>query len=237
MAEHVESIEKQAEANVRKWLFGEHVRHRLVSGKVGPFIAVSRETGAGGSEIARMVGRKLGWDILDKEIVDYLASEFGTPRSLIELADEKEISWIQDIFTSWIEGLGIASSAYVHRLHELILLAAHHGNVVLVGRGARFILPRERGLSVRILAPLDFRVERVVMLRGLSVKEAREFVDESDHEREAFVKEYFHHSSTDPHMYDLVINVEKMVQEDAADLIVGATRSWMKNSGVTITAS
>lgn len=235
------AIEKKAEENIRKWIQAEHAQKRLAKGKVeenvGPYIVVSRETGAGGSEIARKVGGKLGWDVLDKEIVDYLAAEHGTPRSLVEFVDEKHISWIEDIFASWIEGLGFTSSTYVHRLNHLLLLAAHHGNVVVVGRGARFILPPERGLSVRILAPLDFRVEQVLLQRGLSAKEARKFIETSDRQREAFVKEHFHHKAADPHVYDLVINVEKLLQDDAVDLIVDAARSWMKKSGITITTS
>jgi cytidylate kinase len=114
MTEHVPAIEKKAEENIRKCLHAEHARDRLIKGKVeenvGPYIVVSRETGAGGSQIARMVGQKLGWDVLDKEIVDYLASEYGTSRSLVELVDEKHVSWIENIFTSWIEGLGFTSS-------------------------------------------------------------------------------------------------------------------------------
>jgi cytidylate kinase len=141
------------------------------------------------------------------------------------------------VFASWIKGQEFTSSAYIHRLYHLLLLAAYRGNVVIVGRGARFILPRERGFSVRILAPLEFRVEQVLLQRGLSAKEARKVVEQSDREREAFVKEHFHHKASDPHQYDLVINVEKLDQEDAADLIVDAARSWMKTSSATITKS
>jgi cytidylate kinase len=241
MTEHSSTIAEKAHENIRKWLHARHAQERLAKGKVaenvGPYIVVSRETGAGGSAIARLVGEKLGWDVLDKEIVDYLASEYGTSRSLVEFVDEKHLSWIEEVFTSWIEGLEFTSSTYVHRLNHLLLLAAHHGNVVIVGRGARFLLPRERGLSVRILAPLDFRVEQVLMQRGLNEKEARKFVEESDREREAFIKEHFHRKSADPHLYDLVINVEKLGQEDAADLIAQAARAWMKTSGVTVTPS
>jgi cytidylate kinase len=173
---------------------------------------------------------------LDEEIVDYLASEYGTPRSLVEFVDEKQIHWLEDLFTSWIEGQRFTSTTYVHGLVQLSLLAAHHGNVVIVGRGAQFILPHDRGLSVRILAPIDFRVEQVLLQRGLSATEARRHVVESDRQREAFVKQHFHHRATDPHMYDLVINVEKLGQEDAADLIADAARSWMKKSGINISA-
>ena len=33
--------------------------------RLGRFLAVSRQEGAGGSEIAQIVGEKLGWEVLD----------------------------------------------------------------------------------------------------------------------------------------------------------------------------
>lgn len=232
------AINQMADKNIRKWILANHVQDRLDRGQapenVGPYIAISREAGAGGSEIARLVSRKLGWDVLDKEIVDYLASTSGTQRSLVEFVDEKHVSWIEDALASWIERQKFASTTYVRRLQQFLLLAAHHGNVVIVGRGARFILPEQRGLSVRILAPFEFRVEQVLLQQGISTVEARRVVKETDRQREAFVADHFHHKAADPHMYDLVINVEKLVVEDAANLIVDAAQCWMKESGVTI---
>ncbi|MEX1026980.1 MAG: cytidylate kinase-like family protein [Candidatus Paceibacterota bacterium] len=229
---HVSAIEKKAEENIRKWMFSEGAKDRVTRGKVkenvGPYVLVSRETGAGGSEIARLVGEQLGWDVLDNEIVDYLVDHYGTSRSLVEFIDERRSNWINEIFTSWIEGLGYSSGTYVHRLNQLFLLAAHHGNVMIVGRGARFILPREHGLSVRILAPIGFRAAQIAMKRGLSMKEAHRFVENSDRQREAFVREHFHRKAADPHMYDLVINVKDSDRQGAADLIVEATGLWLK---------
>jgi len=230
------SIQKLVDQNVRKWVLAEHAQERLKAGKVdeevGPYIVISRETGAGGSEIAQLVGEKLGWDVLDKEILDYLAAKYGTPRHLFEFIDEKHVSWIEEFFETWIEGRRFTKATYIHRLHHLLFLAAHHGSVVIVGRGAQFVLPHNRGLSVRVIAPLDFRVKQVLLKKGLNAKEAREFLEESDRQREAFINEHFHHKVTDPHVHDLVINVEKLAQADVAELIVAAARSWMKKSGI-----
>lgn len=234
MTKHISRIDKLANENIRKWVLDEHTYERLSKGKVdknvGPYVVISRETGAGGSEIARLVGEKLGWDVLDREIIDYMADKYGTPRSLVEFVDEKRASWIQEVFTTWIERQSFTQPVYLHRLTRLLLLAAHHGKVVIVGRGAQFILPRNCGLSVRIIAPLEFRVEQVILQRGLSVHDARKFVEDSDRQRQEYIKTHFRHKCADPHVYDLVINVENLVREDAANLIVAATQSLMKKS-------
>ncbi|MFG0261283.1 MAG: AAA family ATPase [Novipirellula sp. JB048] len=240
MAAHLAAIEKIADQNIRKWILASHARDRLakkdVAVNVGPYITLARETGAGGSELAAKVAKQLGWDVLDREIVDYLVEHYGTPRSFVELVDEKQFNWLGEIVTTWINRSSIGDSAYTHRLGQLLLLAAHHGNVVIVGRGARFFLPPDRGLSVRVLAPLEFRIEQEMRRQGINHKEARKWVVESDRNREAYVKDHFHKSPTDPHLYDLVVNVQKLTQDDAADLIVAAAQAWMKRSAIRVDA-
>jgi cytidylate kinase len=238
MPDHISEIAELANDNVRKWMLAECTHARLARGKVdenvGPYVIISRETGAGGSEIARLVGEKLGWDVLDREIIDYIADKFGTSRSLVEFVDEKRANWIHDVFTTWIEGQDFTQAAYLHRLIRLLLLAAHHGKVVIVGRGAQFILPRNRGLSVRIIAPIEFRIEQVILQRGLGAHDARKFIENSDRQRQEFIKTYFRHKCADPHTYDLVIKLENLVRKDAVNLIVAAVHSWLKESDFTV---
>jgi len=157
-----------------------------------------------------------------------MSERYGTPRDFLKFVGEKRANWIQDVFTTWIEGQKFSQAAYLHRLTKLLLLAAHHGNVVIVGRGAQFILPSNRGLSVRIIAPLEFRIEQVILRRGVSAQEARKFIEDSDRQRQEFIETHFRHKCADPHTYDLVIKLENLVREDAATLIVAAVNSWMK---------
>jgi len=236
MTAHDHVTEQLAEKNNRRWLSSKEAHARLknrnVEENVGPYLTVSREHGAGGSEIARRVGELLGWEVLDHELLDQLAEKYGTPRDLLEYVDEKNIDWISSMFESWTSSRGVTQIAYIHRMSNLLLLAAHHGNVVIVGRGARFILPRERGIAVRILAPIEFRAEQIMLREGITFAEAKQFAQQADRERQAFKEKYFHHRAADPHEYDLVINVQKLDLEDAVNLIVSAVRSWQTKSGV-----
>ncbi len=103
--------------------------------KVGPCLLISRETGAGGSEIGRRAAEIMGWRLMDKSILDQLSSQYGTSRAMLDLVDEKKVTWLADIFNGWIEGHGFSQVAYVHRLHTLFQAAAMYGDVVIVGRG------------------------------------------------------------------------------------------------------
>src|SRR3954467_8845233 len=42
-------------------------------------IAVSRQAGARGGTIARQVGQRLGWQVIDHDLVEYMIRQGGTP--------------------------------------------------------------------------------------------------------------------------------------------------------------
>src|SRR5437868_7283405 len=64
--------------------------------QLGPCLFVSRETGAGGGEIARRAAECLGWHLLDKEVLDQLSSQYGTSRAMLDVVDEKKVDWLAD---------------------------------------------------------------------------------------------------------------------------------------------
>lgn len=223
MTIRVPAIERRSEDQIRKWLQSDHVTpasKKNHSHHLGHYVTVARETGAGGSEVARKVADRLAWDLLDQEIVDCLEQQYGTPRCLIQRVDEKHENWLSEILTSRLSGLGFSEVTYTHRVAKLLLYAASHGNVVVVGRGARFILPKDQGMSVRIVASLDFRVKNIMDDQGLEEKEARRLVLETDHQRDLYIKEHFRQNAADPHHYDLVLNMDEITWDDAADIIV-----------------
>ena len=196
--------------------------------QLGPCLFVSRETGAGGGEIARRVAECLGWHLLDKEILDQLSSQYGTSRAMLDVVDEKKVDWLADILNGWIEGNGFSQLAYVHRLHRLFVAAAKQRSLVIVGRGARFMLPRGSGFSVRIIAPLHERINRIVARRGVSPQEARAYIERMDKQRGDFLERYFHHDVTNPHVHDLVINTEQLGGGSSLNLLLSAVHAWLK---------
>ena len=198
---------------------------------VGPCLLVSRELGAGGSQIASKVAQRLGWYHLDKEIIDKLALQYGTPRVVLDAVDEKKVGWVADILNGWIEGHGFSQLSYVNRLGRLFNMAAKRGNVVIVGRGAKFLLPKAAGFSVRVIAPLEFRIEQVILRHGVTADEARRLIKRADADRKTFIKKFYHQDVTDPHSHDLVINIKQVTSDFAVELIYDAVHFWLKRSG------
>jgi cytidylate kinase len=102
--------------------------------------------------------------------------------------------------------------------------------MVFVGRGAQFILPRELGLAVRLIAPKKQRVQQITERRQCSRHDAEKFVDETDIGRADFVQRYFHHDVADSHLYDLVINLERLPREVAVELIANEAKRLQQDT-------
>jgi cytidylate kinase len=233
MSAHIAAIEHKAESNIQKWIQSEGSDQRLAKRdslkSVGPFVAISRETGACGSEVAKRIAERLHWDLLDSEIIDYMEQHYGTPRCLLHRVDEHHENWLSSIITSQIGGLGFCEATYAHRVAKLFLLAASHGNVVIVGRGGHFILPRRQGLSVRVVAPMDFRIRHVMHDRGMNEKDAHRYIVGTDHDRNEYIRDHFGKDANDPHHYDLVLNVGDITIEGAADMIIESVHHFTQN--------
>ncbi len=93
----------------------------------GPYLTVSREKGAGGNAVAKLVGRRLGWQVFDNEIVDEIAKKAHIRRQLIESLDERDQATIQDIIGQLLNPEEIGTSGYLVYLKQVVLTLGHQG--------------------------------------------------------------------------------------------------------------
>ncbi len=187
---------------------------------VGPYVGISREAGAGGSTVAEMLGRRLGWEVLDKGVLDQVADHFHLSRAGLEAVDETTMSWAYDIFGPWLDREIVSHEKYLSRLTRILLAAARRGKIVFVGRGAQFLLPRESGYAVRLIASEKYRIAQLAGRHDLSPAKARHLMHNLDRGRRQFVRHFFHQDIDDPHLYDLVLNVEQFGPEGTSDGII-----------------
>jgi cytidylate kinase len=230
-AKSADDLNDEARGRLERWLLSPELReHMQLAGDVrkpkrtGPYIAVSREAGAGGDTISRIVGQKLGWDVLDKELLDFMTQRYNMPRDMLDIVDETRANWFYDVIGTFIDARIVSHDKYVVHLQRILYLAALHGRVVFVGRNAQAILPRESGIAVRIVAPKEHRIQRVMKLREVDRREAAAIIHDIDTGRNDFCQRYFHHDLTNPLHFDLTINTERFGLEVAADLVIEVFR-------------
>jgi hypothetical protein len=203
----------------------EHEHEALAtSPAVKPHVCLSRETGAGGEEIADRVARAMHWHLLDRSLLHNLAEAGAWSESLLEVVDERRWNWLSELFEAWNRMGGLNQGSYVLHLGDFLTTVSQNVPVVIVGRGAHCVLPREQGLAVRIIAPRQNRIERLMCSRGCSRAAAGAEIDETDAARNEFVRRYFLCDASDPHLYDLVINTGSVSLDAAAEMIVSECR-------------
>jgi cytidylate kinase len=226
--ERAKSSARTAEQQMRRWSLGLEIGERVeqdravseLSTQIRPYVAISRQAGAGGGAVAQAVAAELGWELVGKTLLHQMADRYKLPQDMLEFVDEKTSNWLLEVFGKWISDRVVTQSEYVVHLGQLVLLAAQHASTVFVGRGAQFLLPRDKGLAVAIIAPLEQRISRTIQQRSLDRDQAVKYIKEVDEGRRDFVRRYFHHDVAEQDIFDLVINLDQLVQEDAVDLIV-----------------
>jgi hypothetical protein len=190
----------------------------------GPYLIISREKGAGGNAVAQLAGKRLGWPVFDNEIVDEIAKKAHIRRQLIESLDERDQATIQDMIGQLLDPQEIGTSGYLAYLKQVVLTLGHQGDVVIVGHAARFILPGQFGLCVRMVAPIEARIRRIADKARLSLEAARVEIERIDRERVKSVRRHFGHDVTDPLNHDLIINTAALSVEAAAGVVITAVQ-------------
>jgi hypothetical protein len=168
------------------------------------------------------VGERTGWAVLDKNMVNRLAGELELQPRLLELLDETRINWFSETLLNLFNSRLVAQQGYVELLGKVIALAATSEPVIIVGRGAHLILPADKGLRVRVVAPRASRVQWVAATEGLDLPAAEKHVYAIDTDRSAFISRNFRQQSTDAASYDLVLNAGSLGVDGCVEMIYRA---------------
>jgi cytidylate kinase len=190
-------------------------------------IAISREAGARGNTIGGRAGDKLGWPVYNQGLLEYVAQEGPLRQTIAENLSPAGFHWIDEQLEILLREQNISQHPSVLDLARMVLGLGAQGEVVLIGRGAGCILPRESTLHVRIIAPREARIAYMSQWLRLTTEQAEEQVRLRDERRAKFLITHFHRQPDDPYQYDLIVNSALLGEETCADLIVQAARAKM----------
>jgi cytidylate kinase len=188
----------------------------------GPYLLVSREKGAGGNAVAQAVSRQLGWQVFDNQIVDQIARKANVRRQLIESLDERVKATIQGFVCEILHPEEVGTPQYLGHLKEIVLALGHQGDVIIIGRAARYFLPTQFGVNVRFVAPIAIRTERIAREQKLTLSVARAQVEAADRDRARLIRRHFGKDVADPLDHDLTINTGELSVEAAAEVVLTA---------------
>ena len=226
-------IEKLLERQMRNWEMRRAQRLGTDEPRrpeVEDFIAISREVGAGASEIARALASRLNWPWFDKEILQAMAGDDSIRHRIYQSLDERDLNWWEEAFRAIADPEFIRND-YFRRLVKTTLSLARQGSAILVGRGADLMLPRDLGFRVRIVAPIAMRLQRFADRHGMTLKQAGDIVPRIDRERAEFIRHHFRVDIDDPTRCDLNINMAHFAIDQGVETIL-SVRTIMKGGTV-----
>jgi cytidylate kinase len=200
-------------------------------------ITISRQFGAGGSLVAKLVAEQLGWSVIDNELVDEVARRIGKPAEEVAEKEERVPSFVERLARALVASpeVPLLSATPVESLDEaevvkmtevVVAEVAQQGKVVLVGRAASAVLARETGaIHVQLVAPRGFRIRVVADRSSIDHKAADKQIGETDAQRSRYHKQYYGRDWSDPVNYHMVLNTGALGFEGAANLIVARARA------------
>ncbi len=196
-----------------------------------PVVTVSRELGSGGAEMAAEVASRLECEFIGYRMVNEIAKRSKVCDELMRALDERTRSqqdrWIDAMIKKW----DFDETDYYKHLLVAVRSLAEIGSVVILGRGACFVKTERPKIKVRVIAPLEQRIARVMKRIDCDEKKAAETIEKNDHERKKFIKQLFNKDVTDPLHYDIVINTGTVHIACAAAVIESAWRCMAANVG------
>ena len=191
----------------------------------GPWITVSTQLGAGGRDLAARLGSRLGWQVFDKEILQEIARNTNTRDKVLSRLDEHAIGALEDYVNQLFVPGSLGQSAYVVEMTRVVWAIARHGEAIVLGRGANWLLDPRFGVRVRAVAPIEKRVEWLKRTQGLSTAEAIRRVEEDNEDRARFTRQVFRRDIDDPLGYDLVVNLGTLETDQVVGLILAVLAS------------
>jgi len=233
------SIESILDRQVRRWELDKQARlheggpHDRIRQLHQPVLTVSRQRGSGGTILAERLAQRFAYTLLHRDIIDRICASSGYKRRIIESLDGHARPQLQPWFESVVQGSYVDASDYVKALLEVIYSISELGGVVVVGRGANFIIGHGRGFHIRVVAPREVRVRNLVTREGMSERDARREIEKCDHERDAWVRQVFGRSADDPLAYDLVVNHLSISMESATSLVAAAAQEKFERMRTT----
>ena len=195
-------------------------------------ITINREVGSGGRTVGRIVAEKLGVKYCDKAVIDGLTQKFGLSTERIEEIKAQKKSWWNDInnyYQTLVNSATMPMEAEVKldnatmfetEKHILQDLAAHESCVVAGRTGFMVFCEWPNHMNVFIQASMEHRVKRVMRRQQVNEQEARDIIARMDATREAYIKKYEDTSRYDTRNYQLVISMDDLTEEDAAEIIL-----------------
>jgi len=196
-----------------------------------PIVTISRQAGCGALIVAERLAARLqahspkdlpAWTVFDRNLMEKVLKDHNLPERLAKFLPEDRMTELQEVMDE-VFGLHPPAWTVVRQTTETILQLAELGGVILIGRAANVITAKlPNAFHVRLVAPMENRMEHAQEFYKMSRKAAREFCLKEDRGRRRYLKKYFGADLDDPLLQHLTVNTGLVSYDETARIIADA---------------
>ncbi len=194
-------------------------------------VAISRQYGAGAHLVGERVVARLGYRLVDREILDHIARQAGVSSHWVEEVEKGAGDWLNRAIAEWLATN--VRTRYLHDpsndfdevkyrrfLERTIRQIAEEGRVVLLGRGGQLILRDDpRVVRVHLVAREEDRIHRLMEYLGYSQERAEQVARREEKKRLNFLRGFGLGDPDDPLLYHQTINLSLVDLACATDFV------------------
>ena len=174
-------------------------------------ITISRQPYSCGDEVAKQISQSLGWELITRE---KLLSEF-----LPDIVFAHDINMLKTSAKYYLNPFG--KTTYLDYIRKSLNDYAKTNSAVFAGFGSQMIFSGLKdAIHIRIIAPQDMRIKKVIKDYDLSEGEAEKILLTADRKQRRFITTLFDEDITDPVHYNLTINMSSTTVAEAADCVL-----------------
>jgi len=194
-------------------------------------ITISRQFGAGGKTLGKMVADKLGYDFADNDIIQMVAEAANVSPQFVESVEREAGSRLARVVSSMVskslvervlknERGYIDEQLYIDYLVVIIAQIAEEGNAVILGRGSQYILnDHPDAYHVLLINDQENRVKFMVENYDLPYNKAARLVSFEDRRRMNLYRKIGKTDYDRPSLYHMVLNMNRVSLDKALDLV------------------
>ncbi len=194
-------------------------------------ITISRQYGAGGKTLGKMIANALDYTFADSDIIQQIAKEANVSPQWVESFEKEAGTKLSRVISSmvsqrWVDRILKDERGYLDEhiyLDYLVLIVAKmadEGDVVMLGRGSQYILnDHPDAFHVLLVDELQHRIKFIVDRYNVSAKQAARIVNSEDKRRLNLYRRLGKEDYDNPGLYHLVLNMNRFSLEQAVSLI------------------
>jgi len=193
----------------------------------GPVITISREVGCNGLKFANLLAAQLNkqttmlsWKVLSKEIFYESAKELDLDPEFVRQTLKKSDHYtFEQILKAFSDKRYKSEEKIVKTVKDVVRTLAIDGYKIIVGRAGHIISKGiEKSLHIRLIAPIDYRINTIMSNNYLSRTDAIKFIEKVELERTAFRKALKKNNLREE-LFDLTLNRASFSDEQLLDII------------------